>query len=168
MDKEQIKQAWLKIFGFIPSTLDDDALYKHPAWKASTPKVDKLAKEIERERAKGHEWNPKTQSWEKATVKEWPKIDARLPLMPVDQVKVLFPGAHVLGSEITAEELAMIEANTTKGYRDEDNVWHKVEDDSRPKCQHKFKNKICGGPIVEVTWPDKVVLQCHYCGRAVS
>ena len=122
MEKEQIKQAWLKIFGFIRSMLDDDDLYKHPAWKAPTPKVDKLSKEIERERAKGHEWSPKTQSWEEAEVRQWPKIDARLPLMPVDQVKATFPGAHVLGSEITAEEVAMIENETTRGYRDKDGV----------------------------------------------
>ena len=168
MDKEKIKAAWQKIVGKAPSSLDDDEVYKHPIWKQPTPKVDAILAAAAREWANGNRWSPKTKSWEEAEVREWQKIGALLPVMPKDIVLDLFPGARVVGSELTSEELAMIKAGTTDGYRDKDGVWRKVEDDG-PRCQEKSfsgNGRICGGPIVEVVWPDRVILQCHYCGRA--
>jgi hypothetical protein len=172
MDDKKIKDVWLKVFGFTPPSLNDSDLYRHPIWKAATPKVDKIAKEIDRKRAKGREWNPKTQRWEKVEVRQRERINARLPLMPVDMVLELFKGARVVGSELTPQELAMIETETTKGYRDKDGVWHRVEKlDGALRCKRCDKPSVPerrrGGKIVERKWPDgRVELACSHCGVA--
>ena len=114
---------------------------------------------LPKSRRRGFEWNPKTQTWEKPEVREREKETApQGPVTAVDMVLKLFRGAHVVGPEPTPEQWREIEAEAARWRRRPDGTWRRVKD-TRPACAN------CGGPIIEARWQNKVVLQCHYCGR---
>jgi hypothetical protein len=173
LDEDGIKAAWLKIFGRVPSSrsLQKSAHLKN-LWAKPTPRVDEILAEVQAAHKHGQAWNSKTQRWEKRPKVVWLRPRrTRKHVMLIDSILEVFDGARIVGADITPQELAMIDANTAKGYRNKDGVWCKAEsDDDRERCERASisRGKRCGGPIIDAIWPDRVARQCHRCGRAVK
>jgi hypothetical protein len=153
--------VWRQTTGFKP---ERDKMQAHServreVFSRPTPRVDAIVAEVEKARRRRFEWNPKTQTWEKPDVRQPEKQPVRQrPVMAVDIIRKLFPGTRTVGPEPTPEQWREIEAEAARWHRLPDGTLRRVKA-ARPACAH------CGGPIIEARWPNRAVLQCHYCGR---
>ena len=167
-DTSTIRSVWRRLFGFTDPKAQEHYAKLADAWNRPTPLVDAIMAEIQEAHDAGLAWDTKSHSWKppkSTTRRARPTAKSNGSVTTRDLVLDIFPGAHVVGPEPTAEDWAAIEEEASHWSRDGDGIWHRlVATDPTGICAYCKPGK-----IIEVIEPDGTrASSCHWCGRRMK